>query len=126
MIVKGMGNMQNILEANLNYYKNLFGALPEDQKQEAERRYSICSSCPFNSRNATTIGFYETSRIDEHCSVCSCPIEKKVMSFHEQCGLSHATGMKDENGNTVFYGWKPLWYEYNINSNEQSNRHSTD
>lgn len=112
MIKKGMNNLSNVIEGNINYYKDYFGALPENQKQEAERRYSICSTCPFNSLNATRIGFYETSRIDEHCSVCSCPIEKKVMSFNERCGLSYATELKDEKNNPILYGWKPLWYEY--------------
>lgn len=110
---KGLENLPNVIEGNKNFYLDAFGVLPEDQKQEADRRYAICKTCPFNSINAKGIGFYPTNRIDEHCSVCKCPIEKKVMSFNEQCGLSYLTNLVDGSGRAIVDGWVPLWYEYN-------------
>lgn len=134
------------MNANLNYYSDLFGTLPEDQKDEAQRRLSICNSCPFNSKNAqfiddkgNTHSHYNSTRSDEHCTCCGCPIEKKIFSFNEKCGLSYLTELKttevnDENGNKItqltsihdtrsghplVYNWQPLWTEYNTNKEQQ-------
>lgn len=113
MMKRGMKNISNVVDGNFNYYLDKFGGLSKTKKAEAERRYEICSSCPFNSKNAPKHGFYETERTDEHCSVCLCPIEKKVMAFDEQCGLSYVTNLVDQNGNKILTNWKPKWFEYN-------------
>ena len=117
MVGNGLKNLPNVVEGNINYYKDQFGILEEDKKQEAERRYKICLDCPFNSANAVKIGFYETQRDNAHCSVCKCPLEKKVMSFDENCGLSYIQEVKDEHGNTVsgLEGFKPMWTVYEKN-----------
>lgn len=114
MIHNGINNLPNVIEGNINYYKDQFGVLPEDEKQEAERRYNICITCPFQSENAVKLNFYDTKREGSHCSVCKCPIEKKVMSFNEECGLSFIKETKDEHGNTIsgLEGFKPLWGIY--------------
>lgn len=118
MVKRGMDNLPNVIAGNFNYYLDVFGALDEGKKAEAERRYSICRECPFNSYAAKKelpsagISFYPTLRTDEHCSACKCPIEKKVMAFDEKCGLSYITELRDVNGNEVIAGWQPLWTEY--------------
>lgn len=109
-VYNGLKNLPNVVEGNINYYKNEFGALSLDKKTEAERRYTICHTCPFNSLNAKS--FYPTQRTDEHCGVCKCPIEKKVMSFNERCGLSHITDLRDAEGREIVSGWIPLWESY--------------
>lgn len=140
MLRKGVNNLENVVSSNINYYKDVFGALPEHQKDEAQRRLAICTNCPFNSKNrwwTDTQGnehtHYNTTREDEHCTACGCPIEKKIFSFNEKCGLSYITELrtfkgKDENGNEIVqltsshdnraeyplvYNWQPLWEEYN-------------
>ena len=112
MVHKGLQNLPNVVEANINYYKNAFGALPQDEKDEAERRYNICLGCPFMSERAKAANFYPTERTDQHCSVCKCPIEKKVMSFNERCGLSLLTELRDTEGREIVSGWTPLWEIY--------------
>lgn len=114
-VKRGLRNATNVFEGNLNRVRANIGILPEDQKEEAERRFNICVDCPFNSFNASERGFYDTHRTDLHCSLCACPIESKVMAFNERCGLSVLTYTTNEQGQQVsgLYGFnKPLWTEY--------------
>ena len=135
MLRKGGKNFGNVVSSNINYYKDVFGALPEHQKDEAQRRLAICTNCPFNSKNRyfkdteeNEHTHYDTTREDEHCTACGCPIEKKIFSFNEKCGLSYITELKivyennlpllvhktDERvGKPLLYNWQPLWNEYN-------------
>lgn len=135
MLRKGVKNIDNVVSSNINYYKDVFGALPEHQKDEAQRRLAICTNCPFNSKNSKFIdaegnehSHYNSTRTDEHCTACGCPIEKKIFSFNEKCGLSYITELKtiQENNQTILtsthdtreghplvYNWQPLWLEYN-------------
>lgn len=112
MMKRGLKNVPNIIEANVNYYMDTFGALPQDKKEEAERRYAICKSCPLNSENWSKTGAYETTRTDLHCTVCQCTIEKKVMSFNESCGLDNIVDLLNPDGSKVLYNWKKLWGPY--------------
>lgn len=111
---KGWENPVNAFQGNMNRLLNSVGLLPEDEQQEADRRYKICKVCPFHSDNAKSIGFYDSSRIEEHCSLCKCPIESKVLAFNDTCGLNILEQKNDDNGNLVsgIMGYKPLWVEY--------------
>lgn len=115
MAKNGMKNISNVAEGNFNMLIDTVGLLPTDQQEEADRRYSICLKCPFMSLNAKEAGFYDTSRLDQHCSVCKCPIEAKVMAFNDSCGLSVIAETKNENGATIggIMGYRTMWGPYN-------------
>lgn len=100
---KGVNNLPNVIEGNLNNFKAGLGILSEELKEEAERRYLICNACPFHSRNAKEAGFYKAEREDEHCSVCKCPLGAKVKAFDDVCGLVLLKNVQ---------GYEPLWEEY--------------
>jgi hypothetical protein len=65
------------------------GKLPEDEVEEIVRRRLICNICPYSSSNAVTNPAlnYKTSRVDEHCIMCGCPIKKKTASLSSNCGI---------------------------------------
>ena len=94
MAANGAKNFSNVVEGNFNLLKDRLNLLPQDQQDEADRRFSICNDCPFNSVNAVKNGWYETQRIDLHCSICSCPLEAKVLAFDDKCGMSNLSGWK--------------------------------
>ena len=51
----------------------------EKQKELAEKRYSICDSCP--SKVKALLGYYK-------CNECGCPIQKKIFSdTYNDCPL---------------------------------------
>lgn len=114
MMSKGVGNISNVISGNFNLLKESLGLLPLDQQEEAERRYNICMGCPFMSENAKKIGFYNTQRAEQHCSVCKCPIEAKVMAFNDSCGLNLLEEKSNEQGQLIggLVGYKPLWGPY--------------
>jgi hypothetical protein len=115
VLKRGMQNFSAVVEGNRNLFRSLIGTLPEDQKNEADRRYAICEGCPFNSFISSEVGFYQTTRTDFHCSLCSCVIAPKVMDMNETCGLTWLRHKADENGKTVLgiYGYnEPLWGPY--------------
>lgn len=114
MMSKGMNNISNVAQGNFNLLKDSLGLLPKDQQDEADRRYSICQQCPFMSSNAKLTGFYHTQRLEQHCSVCKCPIEAKVMAFNDSCGLNILEEKYDVNGVLIggVVGYKPLWGVY--------------
>lgn len=114
MAKEGMKNISNVAEGNFNMLIDSVGLLPQDQQDEADRRYAICKTCPFMSANANGIGFYDTQRIEQHCSLCKCPIEAKVMAFNDSCGLNIIQETRDENGNHIsgIVGYKVLWDVY--------------
>jgi hypothetical protein len=43
------------------------------QKELAEKRYSICTECKHYGKSRPVIG-------DEYCTVCACPISKKIFT----------------------------------------------
>lgn len=112
MGIKGAKNLPNVVQGNWNLLKDNLGLLPEDQKQEAERRFLICQSCPFNSVNSAKSGFYHTERSELHCSVCKCPVEAKVMAMNDKCGLSLIVDINNDHGNQYIDGYKILWESY--------------
>jgi hypothetical protein len=60
--------------------------LPEDEQAEIVRRRLICADCPFNSVNAKLDG-YKSDRLDEHCTMCGCTINRKTASLSSACGI---------------------------------------
>lgn len=123
MAANGMKNISNVAEGNLNRLKDGLGLLPQDEQDEADRRYNICYNCPFMSKNASAIGFYDTSRPDQHCSVCKCPIEAKVLAFNDSCGMNILEVQYDGNGNKIggIEGYKRLWDVY-VKTNEDKSK----
>lgn len=86
VLKRGIGNIKGVTEGWTNATLDKFNLLDENKKKIAEQRLKKCLECPFNSENAKSIG-YETSLDYFHCSSCKCPIDKKVFSFDDNCGL---------------------------------------
>lgn len=97
LIPKGIANADKIIEGIANEVKMKYGGLAEDKQNEILRRRVICAGCPYMSENATTseeykelVGkHYETSREDDHCTFCSCPILTKTASLSSNCGIEY-------------------------------------
>jgi len=67
--------------------------LSQAEITEINRRRAICATCPFMSKNMPN---YNTSRTDDHCTLCGCPIENKTACLECDCGIefynkSHVT-----------------------------------
>lgn len=56
----------------------------ESVEKIAAERYSICKTCPHNSKNSDNIYL----RPDEHCLECDCNLYLKTRSLHSQCPLN--------------------------------------
>lgn len=52
----------------------------------ASKRLNICRACEYDSINARSRG-YKSSRIDEHCIQCGCPLSTKVRALSKGCPL---------------------------------------
>lgn len=55
-------------------------------KDVSDERMKICTECPKNSVKAKEDG-YTSIRTDFHCTVCSCPLQKKTKSLHSSCPI---------------------------------------
>lgn len=89
LIPKGLANIDEVAAGWLNVVKNEAGLLPEDEQYVIATRRSICDSCPFNSKNAKDLVGYKTSRTEEHCTLCSCPLIAKCSSMKSVCGAQY-------------------------------------
>ena len=89
LIPKGLANPKQVLEGWMTAATNELGLLSEDKMGEIIRRRAICAQCPFMSENAKAIVGYVTSREDDHCTLCSCPIIAKTSSLSSGCGAIH-------------------------------------
>ena len=87
VLKKGLSNIPNITQGWINSVKDKFDILSPELKEVANKRIGICNGCPFNSEAAKANLGYDTSLDYYHCSSCKCPIDKKVFSFAENCGL---------------------------------------
>ena len=87
VFLKGLTNIPNITEGWVNSVKDKLNLLPQRDRDIANQRLVICNNCPFNSEKAKANLEYKTSLDYYHCSSCKCPIDKKVFSFNESCGL---------------------------------------
>jgi hypothetical protein len=67
-------NIKTIAEGWYNVIRDELGVLPENIKQLAEKRLTVCSSCPQRKANK--------------CSACGCPLISKTKSVKATCPLS--------------------------------------
>lgn len=80
----------------MNELKLKSGDLPADEVEVITDRRLVCAGCPFNSVNAKQLsdyqeltGFiYDSSQVELHCSLCSCPIHRKTACLSCECGIS--------------------------------------
>ena len=94
LIPKGFPNTLDIINGIINDIELNLGTLDEQSKNEIIKRRIICKTCPFMSLNAMssleykdlTKKNYKTSRKDEHCSFCLCPIKIRTSSLVSNCG----------------------------------------
>lgn len=115
----GISHLDKVLESRWNAYKKDKGTLPEDVVQEADRRYSICESCPFMSLHAKTSPEFleltgkhlETDRPDSEpfCGICLCPLEYKVLAMSEMCGIGYWNNQHPDRA------IQPKWLAYQPN-----------
>jgi hypothetical protein len=71
--------------------------LSEEEQTLITNRRLICSECPYNSENAKKEGWYNTIRLDEHCTLCQCNIAAKTACFECKCGIEVFNSNKNEN-----------------------------
>lgn len=84
-------NLDKIGEGVINNLLLENDKLPEDEKTEILRRREICKACPYLSTSAINNPAlnYRTSREDEHCIQCGCPIATKTAALSANCGLEN-------------------------------------
>lgn len=87
LIPSGVKNLPQIVEALTNQVKIELGTIPQEDLETIVGRRAICKTCPFMSKNAVHMGIYTTSREDEHCIHCGCPISTRTASLDTNCGI---------------------------------------
>ena len=87
LIPKAFKNADKIIEGVVNTVKLELNTLPQDQQDEIVRRRVICATCPLQSENATTDGWYTSDLPFTHCTVCKCNINAKTACLSCNCGL---------------------------------------
>lgn len=87
LIPNGIKNLSHIVEGITNQAKIELGIIPEHDLDVIIARRVICALCPYNSKNATKAGIYKSSRDDEHCIHCGCPILIRTASLEKDCGI---------------------------------------
>ena len=80
----GLKNPKQVVEGIWNEI-NLEN-LPEDEKEEIARRRVLCAGCPLMSKNVEAILNMKFDRIEDFCTLCSCPIKTKAASLSSNCG----------------------------------------
>lgn len=103
------GRLSKIFEGWSNKFKEHFDLLAPEKVQVANKRKTICESCPFNSKNVkqddseyrvmviqgymslgasnVKVNPYQSHLPYEHCVWCGCEIEAKCLSFSSNCGI---------------------------------------
>lgn len=89
LLPSAIPNAPKIIEGFINNVKVESGNLPQDEIEEIARRRMICAECPFMSKNAAEAVGYQTSRTDEFCIHCGCPITTKTASLSSNCGIEY-------------------------------------
>lgn len=115
---KGIQHLDKIVEGYINQIKLENHELSEDKVDEIATRRAICLDCPFNSINAKQSQeyfdlfgkHYETQMSYFHCSICSCPLDRKTACLTCQCGLTDWNEQHPENIQTL------KWNKYEPNS----------
>jgi len=83
MFIEGTKSPMAVAEGIINATRMEYGLLPKEEQDEIIRRRLICASCPMMSKNREN---YKTSRTEQHCTLCSCPILTKTASLDSSCG----------------------------------------
>lgn len=106
LLPKALGHPDKIIEGWINDAKIENGTLSDEDLKIVLERRSICSTCPLNSFNLKTNGSlyqelyekkFETTRTDQFCSCCGCPINRKTASLSSNCGLESLNEEKNLN-----------------------------
>lgn len=108
LVPDGIKNIDSVLKAVAN--DKFFNNLSKDKQDEIVRRRLICKSCPFMSKNVDNDEFralnngkdYVTSRSDEHCTFCGCPISTRTAALDKNCGIEKY----NENHNPLPLKWE--------------------
>lgn len=103
--LKGAKHIDKIIEGYRTQIKLENSQLPEEQMDEIATRRAICLDCPLNSINARSSKEYlelfgkpyETNMSYLHCSICSCPIDRKTACLSCKCGLTDWNSEHPEN-----------------------------
>ena len=118
LIPKGVKNLDKIVEGVYNNAN--FSNLSLDKQEEIIIRRAKCAECPFMSKNATTSKefkeltgeHYTTSRTDDHCAMCGCPLLLRTAALEKNCGLED---WNEDNPNKK----QPLKWEAYANKSDQ-------
>jgi 4-hydroxy-3-methylbut-2-en-1-yl diphosphate synthase IspG/GcpE len=96
MSLKGLKNLNKVLEGVATKTANQFKLLSNEKQIIIADRMDICINCPYNSRNAVTSPeyvqltgkHYSTDRNELHCSFCGCIATYKTASLSSDCGIA--------------------------------------
>lgn len=96
LYLKGIKNLDKVIEGYRNEIKLKNNELTEDEVDTIIHRRLVCAGCPFNSVNAKQLPEYKeltgntyvSGQKELHCSLCSCPIGRKTACLSCQCGIS--------------------------------------
>ena len=96
MSLKGLKNIDKVLEGMKNETAQKFRTLSDEKKEIISSRMDICLDCPYNSGNAKTSPeykeltgkHYDTTRPELHCALCGCVTTFKVAALSSDCGIS--------------------------------------
>jgi len=104
LIPKGLKHPQKVIEGWILDAKLENHSLQEDELVEIIRRRDICESCPLMSANTLKDQTeyvrlhnkpYKTERLDNHCTICACPINKLTASLSADCGADEYKGKEE-------------------------------
>jgi hypothetical protein len=87
----GIQNGDKIIEGLMIAAQVRNKEISDEALAEILRRKDICSSCPFNSKNAKEAKTYNSSLPYEHCILCSCRIgydDSKEYCLSCNCGVT--------------------------------------
>lgn len=114
LVPSAMENWDKVIEGTINQVRKKWDILPIEYQEEIVRRRLICAICPFNSSNAVADG-YTTYRVDEHCVMCGCSINRKTASLSAACGIDCCNASPTSKCNCKKEGLKEYNKKHNIN-----------
>lgn len=93
VVKNGIANSDKIIEAMWvsAQIKNEGSSISEEAIAEIMKRKEICSTCPYNSKNAAAHGMKALDVSFQHCILCTCRIggdDSKEYCLSCQCGIS--------------------------------------
>lgn len=106
LLPRAIKNIDKIIDGYRNNIKLENGTLSKEVEDIIIGRRLICSQCPFNSIAATKAGWYGSSREEEHCTQCGCPITTKTAALEANCGLEEFN--KQHPNNQIPLQWQAV------------------